>query len=249
MELSTIVLVALVVILTGISKSAFAGALGVFAVPLLILKLPITEAIALMLPILIIADLMSVKSYWQKWDTSLIYQLIPGAVIGVAFATLLLDSINSNVIGIIIALTCILFSVKNLYFKKVELETLKSTKGAYLMSSLSGVTSTLVHAGGPPLIMYFTAIGLSPTKFVATTAAFFAIMNFFKLVSAISVGLFTFDIWVYALAFVPLAMFGNWLGLKIHDKINKAVFLNTMNYLLLVLGLWLAYKHSMFMLY
>lgn len=249
MELSTIVLVALVVILTGISKSAFAGALGVFAVPLLILKLPITEAIALMLPILIIADLMSVKSYWQKWDTSLIYQLIPGAVIGVAFATLLLDSINSNVIGIIIALTCILFSVKNLYFKKVELETLKSTKGAYLMSSLSGVTSTLVHAGGPPLIMYFTAIGLSPTKFVATTAAFFAIMNFFKLVSAISVGLFTFDIWVYALAFVPLAMFGNWLGLKIHDKIDKAVFLNMMNYLLLVLGLWLAYKHSIVMLY
>lgn len=249
MELSTIVLVALVVILTGISKSAFAGALGAFAVPLLILKLPITEAIALMLPILIIADLMSVKSYWRKWDTSLIYQLIPGAVIGVAFATLLLDSINSNVIGVIIALTCILFSVKNLYFKKAELETLKSTKGAYLMSSLSGVTSTLVHAGGPPLIIYFTTIGLSPTKFVATTAAFFAIMNLFKLVSAISVGLFTFDIWVYALAFVPLAMFGNWLGLKIHDKINKAVFLNMMNYLLLVLGLWLAYKHSTVMLY
>lgn len=249
MELSTIVLVALVVILTGISKSAFAGALGVFAVPLLILKLPITEAIALMLPILIIADLMSVKSYWRKWDTNLICKLIPGAIIGVAFATLLLDSINSNVIGTIIALTCILFSVKNLYFKKVDLDTIKGTKGAYLMSSLSGVTSTLVHAGGPPLIMYFTAIGLSPTRFVATTAAFFAIMNLFKLVSAVSVGLFTIDIWIYALAFVPLAILGNWVGLKIHDKINKAVFLNTMNHLLLILGIWLVYKHSIVMLF
>ena len=73
MELTAIVLVAFVVLLTGISKSAFAGALGVFAVPILILLLPITEAIALMLPILIIADAMSVKSYWRKWDTALIY--------------------------------------------------------------------------------------------------------------------------------------------------------------------------------
>ena len=62
MELTAIVLVAFVVLLTGISKSAFAGALGVFAVPILILLLPITEAIALMLPILIIADAMSGES-------------------------------------------------------------------------------------------------------------------------------------------------------------------------------------------
>ena len=248
MELTAIVLVAFVVLLTGISKSAFAGALGVFAVPILILLLPITEAIALMLPILIIADAMSVKSYWRKWDTALIYKLIPGAILGVASATLLLDKVNSNVIGLIISFTCILFAVKNLYFKKVELQSLKSTKGAYFMSSLSGATSTLVHAGGPPLIIYFTSIGLSPTKFVATTAAFFAIMNLFKLVSAIYVGLFSFETWVYALAFVPLAKIGNWLGLKIHDKINKVVFLNTMHYLLLILGLWMAYKHSIEML-
>ncbi|WP_462175540.1 sulfite exporter TauE/SafE family protein [Pseudoalteromonas gelatinilytica] len=248
MELTTIILVGLVVVFTGISKSAFAGALGVFAVPLLILKLPVAEAVGLMLPILIIADLMSVKSYWRMWDTSLIYKLIPGALIGVLIATLMLDSINSNIIGAIISLTCVLFSVKNLYFKKVELNILKGTKGAYLMSLLSGVTSTIVHAGGPPLIMYFTAIGLSPTKFVATTAAFFATINLFKMVSAISVGLFTFDMWLYALAFAPLAIFGNWVGLKIHDKINKAVFLNVMNYLLLILGLWLAYKHSIVML-
>lgn len=243
MELSTIVLVAFVVLLTGISKSAFAGALGVFSVPLLILQLPITEAITLMLPILIIADAMSVNSYWRKWDVALIYKLIPGAIFGVASATLLLDKINSNIIGLIIAITCILFAAKNLYFKKVELKSLKSTKGAYFMSSLSGATSTLVHAGGPPLIIYFTSIGLSPTNFVATTAAFFAIMNIFKLIGAVSLGLVAVETWISALFYVPVALVGNWLGLKIHNKINKNAFLNIMNCLLLILGGWLAYKH------
>ena len=114
MELSTIILISFVVLLTGISKSAFAGALGVFAVPLLILTLPATEAIILMLPILIIADVMSVKSYWRKWDVALIYKLIPGAMVGIIFATLLLDKINTHFIGILIALTCILFSIKPL---------------------------------------------------------------------------------------------------------------------------------------
>jgi hypothetical protein len=243
-EFSTIVLIGIVVLLTGISKSAFAGALGVFAVPLLMLKLPVTQAITLMLPILIIADVMSVKSFWKKWDAALLGQLIPGAVVGIIAATFLLDTINTNLIGLFVALICLLFAVKNLFFKNIELAFLKKPTGAYLMSSTSGVTSTLVHAGGPPLIMYFTAIGLTPTKFIATTAAFFAIMNIVKLIGVVSLGLLSLDTWLVALAFTPLAVLGNWLGVKIYSKFNKALFLTVMNYLLMILGLWLAVSHA-----
>src|SRR5690554_460390 len=97
MELTTIVLIAAVVMLTGISKSAFAGALGVFSVPLLMLKLPATEAIALMLPILIIGDMLSVRSFWGKWDKSLLLPLIPGAIVGVLIAYLLSTLLTLNI--------------------------------------------------------------------------------------------------------------------------------------------------------
>nr|WP_232784188.1 TSUP family transporter [Moritella sp. Urea-trap-13] len=66
MDIITIVLIATVVVLIGVSKSAFAGALGVLAVPLLMIKLPATEAIALMLPLLIVGDILSVRSYWKN---------------------------------------------------------------------------------------------------------------------------------------------------------------------------------------
>ena len=137
------------------------------------LEMPATQAVALMLPILIIADAMSISSFWRKWDVALLSRLIPGAIVGVVIAVFLLEKLNANFIGLSIASICVLFSLKNLYFKQAKIKFLKGDKGAYLMSSLSGITSTLVHAGGPPLIMYFSAIGLSPKKFVATTAAFF----------------------------------------------------------------------------
>lgn len=239
MELSVLLLIAFVVLLIGISKSAFAGALGVFSVPLLMLQLPVSQAIAIMLPLLIIADAMSIRSFWLKWDVSLLKRLIPGAIVGITFANLIIDSINPSYLRNIIAILCIVFALKNIIFKNIELAFLKSTFGAYLMSASSGISSTLVHAGGPPLIMYFTAIKLPQAKFVATATAFFAIMNIGKLIGALSFGLLSLDITLTALAFAPLAFLGNWIGVHINKGLNKKLFFKIMNYILLLLGLWL----------
>ncbi|MFT5283390.1 MAG: putative membrane protein YfcA [Yoonia sp.] len=239
METSAVFLIAFVVLLIGISKSAFAGALGVFAVPLLMLKFSAVEAIALILPLLIIADVMTVRSFWKKWDAQLLRSLIPGALIGIVIANVMLDFANPDHLRVIIAIICIVFAIKSIWFKKVKLTFLKSRLGAYVMSASSGISSTMVHAGGPPLILYFSAIGLSQTKFVATAAAFFAIINIGKLIGAVSLGLLNSDVAFTALAFVPFAFIGNGIGVKITQRINKAVFLNIMNYLLLILGIWL----------
>ncbi|MBE0420440.1 sulfite exporter TauE/SafE family protein [Pseudoalteromonas sp. HL-AS2] len=239
MDITTLVLIAAVVVLIGVSKSAFAGALGVFAVPLLMLKLPAAQAIALMLPLLIIGDMLSVRSYWRKWDDQLLLPLIPGAIVGVLIAYLIIDVINAKHLRLIIALICIVFSIKNIFFKKSSLKILSNKIGAGIMSMFSGITSSLVHAGGPPIIIYFTAIGLTPGKFVATAAIFFAMMNVIKLIAALSFGLLTGETILTALAFFPLAFVGNWLGVKINEVLDKVLFLKIMNYLLLVLGFWL----------
>lgn len=243
MEISAAIIIAIVVLLIGISKSAFAGALGVFAVPLLMLKFSAVEAIGLMLPLLIIADVMTVKGFWKKWDTALLKSLLPGALIGIVIANLLIDVIQADDLRIIIAVICIVFALKNILFKQIKLHLLNNKVGAYFMSALSGISSTLVHAGGPPLIIYFTAIGLAPTKFVATAAIFFAMMNLVKLIGFISLGFLTMDLVLTALTFIPLAFVGHWLGIKINNNLDKQLFLKIMNYLLLVLGCWLLLPH------
>lgn len=242
MEISAIYLLALVVLLVGISKSAFAGALGVFAVPILMIQYSAIEAITLMLPILIIADLMSVKSFWKKWDLSLLLSLLPGAFFGVVIASAVMNYVNSSQLRYIIAAICVLFAFKNICFKQMHLSCVNNPVGACVMSSISGMTSTLIHAGGPPIIMYFSAIGLTPTKFVATATAFFAIVNLVKLVSAVSLGFLTLDTVLIAVCFTPIAFLGNWLGVKLHNRTDQKLFLNLMNYILLMLSLWLFYS-------
>jgi len=239
MDLLTLVLIAAVVLMVGISKSAFSGALGVFAVPLLMLKLPATHAIALMLPILIIGDMLSVKSYWRKWDSKLLLSLMPGAITGIGLAYFIIDLINATHLQLIISLICIIFSLKNLLFKQATFTVFNNQISAFAMSTLSGITSSLVHAGGPPLIMYFSAIGLTPQKFIATASVFFAVLNIFKLIGVASLGMLSIDSVLTALAFAPLAFLGNWLGIKISASLSKQRFLTIMNYLLLSLGGWL----------
>ncbi|RUO44133.1 sulfite exporter TauE/SafE family protein [Aliidiomarina taiwanensis] len=241
MDATSLALIAGVVLLTGISKSAFAGALGVFAVPLLMLSFPAPQAIALMLPILIMGDALSVRSYWQKWDTQLLMPLLPGAVVGVLVAYLIIDAVNPSLLRTLIAIICIAFALKSLLFKHIQLTFFKNKLGAFGMSTTSGITSSLVHAGGPPILIYFSAIGLAPSKFVATAAVFFALMNLLKLAGAVSFDLLSLNTLGTALLFFPLSLLGNWLGVTINERLNKERFLTVMNALLLVLGFWMLF--------
>ena len=52
-------LLAFVILLVGISKAGFAGGLGVLATPLLLLQFPPKEALALLLPLLMITRFCS----------------------------------------------------------------------------------------------------------------------------------------------------------------------------------------------
>jgi uncharacterized membrane protein YfcA len=241
MDISAIFLVAFVVFLTGISKSAFAGALGVFAVPLLMLKLPATQAIALMLPILIIADILSVKSYWNKWDTKLLYSLIPGAAFGVVLAHLVVNYVSMRQLSNTIAVICIVFALRSLLLANTKIALLNNKFGALLMSGLSGFSSTLVHAGGPPLMIYLTSLGLSPMTFIATASVFYASMNLLKLIGFSALGILSLSELSTALLFVPLALLGNWAGLFIQNKLDIKTFSKAISLLLLILGGWLLY--------
>lgn len=89
------------------------------------------------------------------------------------------------------------------------------------MSSPSGISSTLIRLGSPPLIIYFLAIGLSPKKVIATARVFFASMNKLQLVGFSMIGLLGITEICTAFACVPIAVLGNFIGVKIQLKLDK----------------------------
>lgn len=68
------------VLLTGISKSGFAGGAGVVAVPILALVMPVPQAAALMLPLLIVMDIKAIQLYRQHINKRVLFSIIPAAL-------------------------------------------------------------------------------------------------------------------------------------------------------------------------
>ncbi len=52
------------VLLYGIAKGGFGGAISIVSVPMMALMMPPTQAAAILLPILVVMDALVVKAYW-----------------------------------------------------------------------------------------------------------------------------------------------------------------------------------------
>src|SRR5215213_1819644 len=76
------------VLALGLGKGGFAG-VGMISTPLLALVLPPLQAAAILLPILVVQDVISVWAYRHEWSAWNLKVLIAGAFIGVGAAWLL----------------------------------------------------------------------------------------------------------------------------------------------------------------
>ncbi len=111
-----------------------------------------------------------------------------------------------------------------------------TTAGAF-WGAVSGFTSTLAHAGGPPFAIYMLGQNVDKTLFVGTSAVFFLIVNYVKLVPYYFLGQLNLGNLTAALLFSPLVPIGVWVGVYLHRRISQRTFFNLSYTLLLVTGL------------
>ncbi len=85
------------VILLGLSKGGFAG-LGMVTTPMMALIMPPLQAAAILLPLLIIQDAISVWTYRRAWSAWNLKVLIPGAAIGMTAGALFAGYVSNAAI-------------------------------------------------------------------------------------------------------------------------------------------------------
>ncbi len=83
-------LAALGVIILGIAKSGFGGGVGIVAVPMFAIAFGAQKGTAILLPLLIAADIFSVYHHWGNWDKRVLKVLAPGSLAGIALGALIL---------------------------------------------------------------------------------------------------------------------------------------------------------------
>lgn len=231
------------VLLTGISKGGFGSALGGVAVPLMALCIPPVQAAAVMLPILCFMDLVGLRAYYRKWDTDNLKIMLPGALAGIAIGALTFGMLSDSAIRMLIGGLAIAFTVNNWLGLAGRQEPAGRSvpKGAF-WSGVSGLTSFIAHAGGPPVMVYMLPQQMDKVRYVATVSVFFTFVNAIKLIPYAWLGQFSADNLATSLALAPLVPLGVRFGMWLQDRINTTWFYRIAQTGLFVTGVQLIYK-------
>lgn len=211
-------------LLIGFDKAGVAGTLGPFVTVLLALTISAEDAIGLLLPMLIVADAFAIATYWRRWDTVVLIPLLLAGVGGIVVGSLVISSVSEAVLQNIIAIAMLGYVAFYVWSRRLVLSPETVRPYAWPAGAMSGLTSTLAHLGGPPIIAYLMARRPDPRAFVATAAALFAAFNILKIPGYVYAGLLDLDLiastaWAWTL--IPVGVV---LGRMMIDRINRTWF-------------------------
>ena len=229
------------VLLLGISKSGFGAGFGSLAVPLMALAVTVPQAAAILMPLLLLMDVLGIAAFRRDFDRSLLKFLIPFGLVGTVVGTLLFRVLSAHTVAGIVGVFTLLFLAQRLVFPPKPDDPLPSRGVGAALTVVSGFTSFIAHAGGPPINAYVIPLRLKPVVFTATMAYFFFVVNLSKWIPYAWLGLIDFRTLATSAALMPFAPLGVWVGIRIARRIDATWFYRFVYLGMLLTGLKLVY--------
>lgn len=228
---------AMAVILVGLAKGGLSG-LGALGTPLIALVVAPVQAAAILLPILIVQDAVSVWAF-RTWDGWVIGWMLPGALVGIlggwAFAELVPATAMMAMLGAITAG----FGMWRLWIERGG-RAVAASRSPGWVGSLFGVgmgfASQIAHAGGPPFQMWVAPRKLPHERFVGTGAILFAIVNWAKVPAYLALGAFDAATVTVSAALLPLAIASTLAGVWVIRRMSPQRFYVIVYLLMVLLG-------------
>ena len=212
------------ILMMGISKSGAFSGFGSLATPMLAMTIPVPQAAAIMLPLLLVMDGVGVKAMFHERDRALLRLLLPAGLCGSLLGALSFGLLpTATVSGIVGALTLLFLAQRLLFPPRADAPPGPRWLGR-LLGLASGYTSFVAHAGSPPVQAYVLPLRLAPLTFSATMATFFACINLSKWIPYAWLGLIDVRNMATSLLLLPLAPVGVWLGVRMVRFIEPKLF-------------------------
>jgi uncharacterized membrane protein YfcA len=234
------------VILVGLSRGGFGGAMGILGVPVMALALPPVQAAAILLPILILVDIVGLWSWRKEYDITTLKIMLPAAVVGLVFGGLAAVYVSDDIVRFIVGLMCIIFVLdyirKNIGKRAGSIIAAPHNKTmGRIWGALSGFTSFISHIGAPPFQVYTLPLRLSPTVLAGTTIRFFFIVNILKLLPYFALGQFDATNLQTSFLLMPIAPIATFCGVWLVKRMRIETFYPLMYVLMFFAGLKLIF--------
>lgn len=235
---ATLAVLALAAALIGFSKTAISG-MSLISVATFAAVLPSRISTGVVLGLLLIGDVVAVRSYHQHADWTAILRLAPavvlGVLVGVVFVARVDDAMMRRAIGTVLVVLVGLHLVVRRRTARADAagRVAAETPGehprphpfaSWGFGSLAGFTTMVANAGGPAMSLYLLAARYSVLGFLGTTSWFFFVINLSKVPFSIGLQLITPATLLLDLLLAPAVLLGTWLGRVVIPHVRQSVF-------------------------
>jgi uncharacterized membrane protein YfcA len=208
------------------------------------------QAAAIMLPLLIAQDVVTVWSYRRDFDRRVLATLMPGAILGVGAGYLLAARVPDAMVGLVVGVISIAFASRRLLAAGARQPG--ATRASYptgtFWGAVCGFTSMIAHAGGPPFQIYVMPQRLPPPAFVGSGAIFFAAINLIKVGPYLALGQFSAANLAASAVLLPVAILATLAGVWLVRRVPAERFYTLIHWLLVAVGLKLVWDGAAFLL-
>ena len=234
-ELDTVLIMVVAISLGGLVKGVTGQGLPQIAIPVMATFLGVEAAVVIMTVPGIVTNswLMWKHRHHYGRTRDLPVLLIAGAV-GVVAGTILLDSLNDEVLSLALAAVIIGYAILFFTHPSLRLEPEVTRHTSAPVGVAAGVLQGATGASGPVLATYLHGYRLDKQVYVISITTIFQVFALVQAVALLSVGLYTTELFFLSvLSLVPImAMLG--VGVRLTERISRRTFD------LIVLGVLLA---------
>ena len=210
-------------------------------VPFFSLLMPPSEAvfIALAADVLVMIPLLPNAVRDAQWKY--IWPMIIGVFLATPLGVMVLKITNPEVMEIFIAILVI--GSAFLLLSGWKYEGKRANSLSFFVGAFSSVVNGATGMGGPPVVVYFMAQGMSPKSLRASLNSLAFIMEVAAALFIYFAGVVEFKILVTVFILFPFMLLFTWIGSEIFSVLDNSLFKKIILYFLLIFGVYIIVSH------
>jgi uncharacterized protein len=211
---------------------------GMLAVPIMALVMSPVMAAGLLLPVYVVSDMFGLYAYRREFDRRVLAIILPGALFGVGIGWATASLVTEAAVTLLVGIIGLAFGLNLVLRRKIEVKPSQPQVAPGLFwGTVTGFTSFVSHAGGPPYQVYVLPLGLTKAVFAGTSTIAFTVINAVKLVPYYALGQLTLgSLEVAAILSVP-AVLAVFAGVRLVKWLPEKLFFQIVSWALLVISL------------
>lgn len=205
-------------LLSGLKQGLTGFGLGIVAMTLLPLIMPVAEATTAVTLIGAISILGSLGLFWRDVAWRETGSLLLGMVLGIPLGIFLLSTVSPEIIIRILGVVLVATSVLQLVLPKEQKFRLPKFLG-FPVGIISGLLGGAFNMGGPPVLIFLQSRLTTPKVLVATLQMVFALSMIIRSGLFVSFGFVS----LHTLLLVVIGILPAWIGIMVSARFQRFI--------------------------